>query len=242
MIKYSNKGNHYSDNLIDSLLSFNIPSTWTVTGTGTAALDNGVYFEGSGSLKVTNNDYQNTDLTANNTSQSTIIPFDGEYDFSLYLKKTLDEDMSIDVEIYNNASLIYDTTFDFSEDYIDEWTCFITNENFSLSEDDEITFKFKINSNASSAKSLTSLWVDGLHFYNKERNQIEPPRFNPVSDFYLRLKERGEPTVGTDETVIWTASGSGTLDSTSYERGDLLATTNSNGTQKTTIIIDFSAV
>ena len=88
MIKYNNKGKHYSDNILDSLLSFNIPSTWTTTGTGTASLDSDVYFQGNGSLRMINNDYQNKDLTSTNTVQSTIIPFDGIYDFSSYFKLT----------------------------------------------------------------------------------------------------------------------------------------------------------
>lgn len=175
MFKYLDRGKTHADNLIDNLLSFNVGSTWTTVGTGTALIDNNEYFEGTGSLRLTNNAYKTTELTANNSVQSTVIPFDGTYDFSLYLKKTLAEDMSVDVEIYNNASLVYGTTFTFSD--VDNWTSFITNENFSFLKGDEITFRFKINNNASSAVTSASLWIDGLHLYNKERNQLEAPIF-----------------------------------------------------------------
>lgn len=180
MIQYNNRGTQYSDNLIDNLLSFNVSSTWSTVGTGTALLDASKYFEGSGSLRLTNNAYKTTELVANNTVQSTIIKFDGVYDFSLYLNKTLAEDMSVTVEIYNNASLVYDTALTLSD--TDVWTSFITNENFNFLKGDEITFKFKINNNASSAVTSASLWIDGLHLYNKERNQLEAPFYSkPIS-------------------------------------------------------------
>lgn len=49
------------------------------------------------------------------------------------------------------------------------------------------------------------------------------------------------PSVGKNESSVWVAQASGTLDGQAYEQGDLLYTANVNGVSKTTIIVDWSA-
>ena len=54
MIQTNKKGQNQADNIIDNLLSFNIPSIWTVNNAGSATITNTKYFNGSGSLKIEN--------------------------------------------------------------------------------------------------------------------------------------------------------------------------------------------
>lgn len=185
MIQINERGGHISDNVLDNLLSFNSTSTWSEVGTGYGAVDTNIFFEGKGSLKIENTAYKTTDLTVNNTTQSTVVKLDGTYDLSLYLRKTLAEDVSVTVEVYKNGASLYSTPFTFAETQVDEWFSFCTNENWSLSKGDIITFKFKINQNASSSVTNAVIRVDGMHLYNKERNQLEAPIYKtPLLDLY----------------------------------------------------------
>lgn len=178
MVQINEKGVNFSENIIDNLLAFNSASTWSAVGTGYGAVDNNMFFEGKGSLKIENTAYKTTDLTVNNTTQSTVVKTDGTHDLSLYLRKTLAEDVSVTVEVYKNGASLYSTPFTFAETQVDEWFSFCTNENWSLSKGDIITFKFKINQNASSSVTNAVIRVDGMHLYNKERNQLEAPIFS----------------------------------------------------------------
>lgn len=178
MIQINNRGGHTSQNLIDNLLSFNVDSTWSAVGTGNATVINTDYFDGSGCLKINNTSYQTADLVVNNTAQSTIIDIDGVYDLSLYLKKDLAEDVTVNVEVFKNASSVYSTDFVFSENNVDNWTSFITSENFNLVEGDEITLRFTLKQNASSLEKDVNLYIDGIHLYNKERNQAYAPIYS----------------------------------------------------------------
>ena len=185
MIQINDRGINLSDNVIDNLLSFNYDSTWSTVGTGTAIRDTNLFYEGKGSLKIENTAYQTTDITANNTTQSTNIPLNGTYDLSLYLRKSLAEDMSVAVEVYKNGALLYDTDFTFLSTHTNTWVSFCTNENWSFAKGDKITFKFRVNSNASSGVTNTVLYIDGVHLYNKERGQLEAPIYkNPLLDLY----------------------------------------------------------
>jgi len=193
MIQINGKGLHASENIIDNLLSFNVNSTWPSVGTGNASVVSSTYFDGSGSLLINNTDYQNTDLTVSNSTQNTLIPYDGDYDFSLYLKKSLSEDVIINVEIFKNASSVYNQDLTFASFNTDNWTSFMTNENFRMLKNDVVTFIFTVKSNASSVSNNLVIYMDGLHFYNKERNQTKSPIYSkPVDDVLNSLKgEKG---------------------------------------------------
>jgi hypothetical protein len=49
------------------------------------------------------------------------------------------------------------------------------------------------------------------------------------------------PTIAADQSCLWIASSSGTLDGQAYEQGDLVYTANVGGTQKTVVVVDWSA-
>ncbi len=194
MIQINERGGHISDNVLDNLLSFNSTSTWSAVGTGYGAVDTNIFFEGKGSLKIENTAYKTIDLTVNNTTQSTVVKLDGTYDLSLYLRKSLAEDVSVTVEVYKNGASLYSTPFTFAEAQVDQWFSFCTNENWSFSKGDIIAFKFKINQNASSSVTNAVLHIDGMHLYNKQRNQLEAPIYQkPIdSDLLTQLKnEKG---------------------------------------------------
>ncbi len=180
MIQINDRGLNTSQNVIDSLLDFNTSSTWTTIGVGigNAVISNIDYFDGVSSLKINNTDYFTSDLVVSNSTQNTVIKKNGVFDFSLYLKKELAEDLTFNVEIFKNASSVYNEDFVINADKVNVWTSFITNENFAFIKDDVITFRFTLKANLSSSTKDVTVFLDGLHIYNKERNQLEAPIYS----------------------------------------------------------------
>lgn len=56
------------------------------------------------------------------------------------------------------------------------------------------------------------------------------------------MSQSAAPTPENNKSVLWTASGSGTKDGTSYEEGDLLLTSNVDGVSKTLLVMDWSTL
>jgi hypothetical protein len=72
------------------------------------------------------------------------------------------------------------------------------------------------------------LWLQNL------RNAIEAP--------VVTLKQTTAPTALLNQAITWQASESGTIDGQAYEKGDVLITSNSDGTSKTALVLDHSAL
>ena len=213
MIQTYRVGKNYSKNIIDSLLSFNEPSTWTVSsGTGVAEIDSIKAFKGNGSLKIETEDI-NTSLVVSNAVQSSFIPRDGKYDFSLYIYKEDEFSTAVlEVDIYKNGvkisadgDCIIGNSSDSELDNINNWVRYTFAENFEFLKDDEITFKFtlKDNDDDPSFDSL-AIWIDGLMLFNKERLDFAPPLYN-------------NPT--TTETIANLYTGWGSYEDTTYTSG-----------------------
>lgn len=184
LIKSNSKGVHYSQNIIDNLLSFNEDSAWTTpTGTGTASIEKTLYFEGSGCLNIENTDVVN-DIVAQNVVQSTVIKIEGVYDLGIYmLKKEALLVVNGNVEIFKNGVSLDTQTFSLGsetaeDDNTNEWVSFFTNENYSLSPNDEITFLFQVDGIPGSVLTSLDLFIDGFMFYEKSRRQLETPLFS----------------------------------------------------------------
>lgn len=248
MIQTNKKGQREADNIIDPLLGFNSDSTWTVTGTGSASVSVNQYFSGSGSLYIENTDPTN-DLTASNAVQSTVIPKDGSYWFSTELFKTLaDTEITGEIEVFKGL-----VSFDVQEfsigstttedDKNNQWVRYVANQPYDFTKGDIITFTIKIDGILGFVNPSTFLYWDGVKLESNDRGNYYPSGYsNPIHEVYRVKESSTSPSVGDDESVTWMADSSGTLDGTVYEKGDYLITSNSGGVQKTTIIVDFSAV
>jgi len=60
-----------------------------------------------------------------------------------------------------------------------------------------------------------------------------------TSQGHNRFSETAAPTLSNSQSCIWQANGAGTIDSVSYDRGDVLLTTkNESGTQVTVKLAD----
>ena len=59
---------------------------------------------------------------------------------------------------------------------------------------------------------------------------------------YDVFSQMPEQVPDTDQGILWIAEDAGTQNGQAYERGDLIFTGNSDGVEKTIIIIDWSSV
>lgn len=175
-------GKHYRDNVIDSLLEFNRPQTWTTTGVGAASLDTDLFFQGSGSLKLLNSDPEN-DLLASNSSQSTIIAMASDYRYSFYmLKSEVDEFMTLEVTLFQNAVPYAQTYVLGSEttdlDVNDKFIRFTSDDNYSFSKGDDITFTFNLKGKSGTSLVSTSVWIDGVQLEAVKTDNVMPSEYS----------------------------------------------------------------
>lgn len=248
------RGNNFAKNVIDGYLFFDTAQTWTAsTGTGSGTLDNTIVYVGNNSLKAENTDPTN-DLILTNSTQSTIIDVGGDFDLSLYAQKN-DANVAYSgaIEVFKNATpyVTYNFTIggDGSDDYLNkdynqEWISLVSDTPLTFVKSDVMTIRIKVDGISGYVDPSSVIWFDGLMLNARERGNEMPPQYNiPDSDIVYNVQSAsGQPTVQDDTFTMWMASSGGTLDSTTYETGDVLITVNSGGTQKTVIIADFSAL
>jgi hypothetical protein len=177
MVRTDRQGLFYADNLVDSVLSFNNSQTWSVSsGTGSAATNTEQAYSGERGLKIINTDPAN-DIRVSFSNQSTSIPEGRNYGVSCRFYKTLGEEISGLVKIYQNAVLLSNEAFTLdATDDTDKWVAFATDVNFALSKGDDITFQFQIDGFVTAQPSIV-VYVDGLHLYAKDRGQEAPPPY-----------------------------------------------------------------
>ena len=184
-------GQHYADNIIDPLLSFEQTQTWSTTsGTGSAATSSQVAFEGNKCLSIQNT-APTTDLLVTNTSQSSIIPISGEFQLSLYAwKDDLAIPYTIEVNIYKSA-VLYDTQVfvlgndntDASDPDINEtWVRYVNSVTLDFIKGDDITFTFKLNGIVGYIGASTQVFIDGMMLNLNNRLNAMPPIYTkPVN-------------------------------------------------------------
>lgn len=213
MIATQRKGLQYSENLVNYILSFNEASVWTpIPASGASKIEDTDYFEGTGSLSLSNFDVVN-DITFSNTNHGTVIPIDGKFGFGFYLYK--EEPLVAitgSIEVYKNAILFNTEDFSFgsSDSELDvngNWQSFDSSVDYNFVKDDVITFKFKIDGIPGSVLGSITLFVDGFMIYNKKRLQSTAPIFSPKSltaNFYTGWGNYSDTlyTVGAPFTVI----------------------------------------
>ena len=180
MEQINRQGTVYTPNLVDSVLSFNSGLTFTISsGTGTAVTTGGEIFYGQRYLKMENTAPASA-LVATYTNQSTVIVTDGDYGFSVYLKKTQAEDITGKLNIFKNAVLLSAEAFDMTDLAVDTWHRFVVTSAVTASKNDDFTFTFEIDGIVTGESSIILEW-DGLMVYPMDRVQKAPPFFTPPS-------------------------------------------------------------
>jgi len=229
MIQINRNGKNYSENVIDPILYFNHNETFSVTsGTGTASLDSNISYFGDSCLRIEKTSGV-TNLVVTNTDQSTTIDNPGKYGFSCYIRKTSSGHATGNINIFKNTALISTQAYSVSTE--DVWLRYLSDFEMDLVKGDVITFTFEL-------ADTTAVLFDGMMIYNKERNQEAPPVFNYDSSVIL---QKNITDVKNNTSKIWNAFDSGTIDGVVYEKGDVLLTVKNSNTQKTILLIDFSA-
>lgn len=185
-------GQNYADNIIDELLTFEPPQTWSVPGgTGTAATDSNLAYQGTKSLKIENTDPKN-DITVTNSVQSTVIPIGGTFQFSMYLYK---DDANIpysgSMNIFKNAVLY--STQDFvlggdgsdeleNADYNQEWVRFVSDVDLVFAKNDIFTVTITLDGIPTYLGASTTMYVDGMMLNLNDRLNAMPPLYQrPVT-------------------------------------------------------------
>ena len=237
-------GKEHRDNLVDDLLSFNVAQTWSNTsGTGTASLDNNILFEGVSSLKIINT-APTTDLVVSNTTQSTIIPFDGNYGVSFKMRKDeVDEFMTLELITFQNASPLTAQTFVLgSETTADDllvndlWIPYTINTQYPFTKGDDITFTFTLKGKAGTILPTTTVWIDGMQLESLETQNAMPSTYTKPTPSGL-VESFGVYDYG-DLTTTGTPIQL-TLADTQYELTNDGAGANSNLTYKFTDVANF---
>ena len=181
-------GKDYADNLIDDLLQFNIPQTWTVSsGTGSASLNTTILFEGKSCLELFNT-APTTDLTVTNSVQSTIIPYGGDFIFSCYLKKKdILNFIDVGIQLFQGAAPLAENVFrlgseDAEEDFNLDWIRF-QSPVYDFNASDEITIVLTVKGKVGTALSTTTVWADGFMLSDAKRLSLVVPNYNKPDRF-----------------------------------------------------------
>ena len=183
MIQTNQTGKSQSDNIIDELLTFNETSTWTTVGTGSANVSVSNYFNGSGSLYIENNDPAQ-DLTVANSTQATTIDIDGSYWLSLVFYKNLPNIiLDGDVLIFKNNVLFNTQSFRFGSNTTDDdtnevWARFVSDQPFTFTKQDVITFSFKIYGIPDYTLPTSGMFVDGIKLERNDANNSFPTAYS----------------------------------------------------------------
>lgn len=215
-------GQKPTDNLIDNLLSFNVPSIWTVTGTGTASISSTVYSHGSGSLYIENTDPTN-DILVNNTAQSTEPPEDGDYNLTFSVLKTLDDvELTGEIQIFKDA-VLYDTqtfsigsTTDADQDDRETgiWTSYVGIQRLSFTKGQVLTIKIQLDGVVGFTDPSTFIWVDDIKLERANQGNrlagIWSDNINPQNKEFLDLVAESF-SLSALNTAPSSASDTGTL-------------------------------
>ena len=191
-------GQNYSDNLIDPLLA-NDSQSWSITsGQGSAIMDKVFVFQGKRSLKIQNNTPK-IDLLCSNTFQSTIINNAGDYGLSVFmLKSEAGETFTGIINIFQNAVLYSPQAFSLGEDVEgndqDEvWVRFDTDIDLEFANADDITITIQLDGIPGSPLVTSTIYVDGIMLYAKERLNPMPPNY---------VRPDFNPTLRTSDVVL----------------------------------------
>lgn len=198
-------GRNFSDNMLDYFLTFNNEATWNIVGgAGVASHLEDQSFEGARSLKMVNIT-PTIDLTITNTTQNTVVAKKtAKCGLMFYLRK---EDVSNaytgSMEIFNGALSIGIETFTLVAEDDGAWYKYESEGEFSFFKGDVVTFKPTFNGDAGFVGNKT-LFIDGMHLYDKERNNFAPP-------IYVL------PIEAENTTSIERLTSSGNITNTAYQ-------------------------
>ena len=196
---------HISDNLLPNEYSFDVDSTFTnVSGTGTTDY-NTIRYGGSRSLEIINLDYQNTDYSFWLTNVDIFPLVNGKAVFSLFVNADNTENTNCAIEMYFGGVLA--ETYNFTIDVIgqpytatDKWKRF--GQTFSTYVGQDVTFKFILKHNSSSAFTEREILIDGLKLEQDNKGVGLPTAYIQPTLNYFEWQSR----VDTSNTQSLTAN------------------------------------
>jgi hypothetical protein len=205
--------NDYSENILKKSASFDFGIDYAInSGTGIVELQNiDVFtsdfyvFKGSNSLKVTNTDYQNTDLVFSSPSGLDSVQVDAPTNafISLYVLNptgTINTRLKLEVFMDTAPSNVYffplnSTTLPESG----EWSRI--GQNIFLDSGFVYTFRWTLEKQASSASTSKTIYIDGLCVQQLNQNSLGFQPYQYPKDVTLLVTETVDvPSISSNST------------------------------------------
>jgi len=213
----------YSENILPKFCNFDDDGEFdfiVTSGTGTVELQlspNGEFAnlvnQGSGSLKITNTDYQNTDLVFQSSGNKDAFNQEATTNdlISLFLlKASASQNVKLQLEIYYISALYETVEFDLSGQPQELWVRLGQTKDMNSG---DYTFKWVLKADASDASSVCTLYIDGfcIQRINNVINTVNIP-YQPASDIVIYHTETIDiANVPTLEAVTNTITVAGVL-------------------------------
>lgn len=179
---------HISDNLLPKDYSFDIPSNYTpVSGSGGVNF-NSTRYSGIQSLEIVNTLYQSADFSFWLTDKEVVPLVNGKAIFSLFVNSDNTENVDCAIEMYFGGVLA--ETYEFTIDVVSQpytatnkWKRYT--QIFSTFIGQDITFKFVLKHNSSSAFTDKTILIDGLKLEQDNKGVGLPtPYIQPVKNYF----------------------------------------------------------
>jgi len=211
----------FSENILPSFCNFDNDGQFdfiVTSGTGTVELqlnapteNANLVNQGSGSLKITNTDYQNTDLvfqsSGNKDAFNQEAPLNDLISICL-LKEGTTQNVKLELEIYYISALYETVEFDLSSYPNDQWVRLGQTKNMNSG---EYTFKWTLKSDASDASSVCTLYIDCfcIQRINNVINNINIPYLpaKPIVIFHTETLDFGSIASNQTAELDFTMTG-----------------------------------
>jgi hypothetical protein len=194
---YINNNVHISDNLLPKEYSFDIPANFPSGGGSGSTSFNTTRYAGTNSLSVLNLDYQNTDYSFWITDKEIVPLVNGIVLFSLFANSDNTENTNCAIEMYFGGILAETYNFTIDVDSLpftstDKWKRYA--QAFSTYIGQDITFKFILKHNSSSAFTEREILIDGLKLEQDNKGVGLPTTYIQPTPNYFEWQSRVDTT------------------------------------------------
>jgi len=179
---------HISDNLLPKEYSFDVNGNFTTAGGSGGVSYNTTRYAGERSLSILNTDYQNTDYSFWITDKEIVPLVNGKLVFSLFVNADNTENTNCAIEMYFGGVLA--ETYNFTIDVVSQpytatnkWKRYA--QIFSTFVGQDVTFKFILKHNSSSAFTEKELLIDGLKLEQDNKGVGLPTTYiQPIPNYF----------------------------------------------------------
>lgn len=179
---------HISDNILPKEYSFDIPSIFPSAGGSGSTSFNTTHYAGIQSLEILNSNYQNTDYSVWLTDKEISPLVNGKYIFSLFVNADNGENIDCELEMYFGGVLTETYQFTINVDLYpytstSKWKRYA--QTFSAFVGQDITFKFVLKRNSSSASNDRAILIDGLKLEQDNKGFGFPTAYiQPIKNYF----------------------------------------------------------